>query len=240
MHAVFVSTNYCYNIILTQTNQQSNSIQLSTKLNFFSLCWLSWWIAVDVWWEWVAAPLATNSTNKTITNSFNAMNLFVLWFVGWLPPPSASAVFASFHQNNFHFISIVFLPFSNRPSNHFSSRNGLWPGARSPSAFTIQSICPFGRADWNELLNCWMGRAVAVSIAIPFIIPFKNSKFFHSMNMQQLYWRQITVIISFLINPFHSTNERNESIKNEKFNFSLLVDEWEWLLNGLLPPPLKN
>ena len=154
------------------------------------------------------------------------MNLFVLWFVGWLPPPSASAVFASFHQNNFHFISIVFLPFSNRPSNHFSSRNGLWPGARSPSAFTIQSICPFGRADWNELLNCWMGRAVAVSIAIPFIIPFKNSKFFHSMNMQQLYWRQITVIISISFNQsllsFQSTKQNNQT-----FLIELLVDEWK-------------
>ena len=79
------------------------------------------------------------------------------------------------------FVEISFFNFKRRLGPHCPS--------------TIKSNHSAHSEERNEIDLCVEWAAAAVSIAIPFIIPFKNSKFFHSMNMQQLYWRQITVII---------------------------------------------
>ena len=89
------------------------------------------------------------------------------------------------------FVEISFFNFKRRLGPHCPS--------------TIKSNHSAHSEERNEIDLCVEWAAAAVSIAIPFIIPFKNSKFFHSMNMQQLYWRQITVIILF--DSFHFIHE---------------------------------
>ena len=102
----------------------------------------------------------------------------------------------------------------------------------------IQSSFPILKRKEVELFD-FTSRGAAVSIAIPFIIPFKNSKFFHSMNMQQLYWRQITVIILFnSINWFHEFNQSMKQKREIKFIwFVFLVELMGWMNEIELPPP---
>ena len=68
------------------------------------------------------------------------------------------------------------------------------------------SISPLGRADWKRerswmAWSCRQFRCCCSFHSKTFQSHFTSlvqfSKFFHSMNMQQLYWRQITVIILF-------------------------------------------
>ena len=79
------------------------------------------------------------------------------------------------------------------------------------------------REEWNVWLD-------SIPAALNFHPIHKTKKFFVFISWSKNWF---TVIISFLINPFHST-ERNESIKNETFLLSLWKKKsWiGWLMNG--------
>ena len=115
---------------------------------------------------------------------------------------------------NFIFNFIQSSPCSALLINSFHSllnRRSQPPNARQQPK---QSILPIRKKRMELLLVCWMGgRLTSAAAAVHSIQTFASFDFikfnqihksFHSMNMQQLYWRQITVIISFLINQFNS------------------------------------
>ena len=209
---------------------------------------LNWFV------EFAAAGLVGGANQQLfISSTINPSNQksLICWLICWneiedccwLLPPGLTALIHNFIS----FISSIIeeiekklklngsLPHLSSIENQRFSYCGKGPNARQLSF--LQSICPFGRANWRRKGVEWAG--AAVSIAIPFIIPFKNSKFFHSMNMQQLYWRQITVIILFnSINWFHEFNQSMKQKREIKFIwFVFLVELMGWMNEIELPPP---
>ena len=151
-----------------------------------------------------------SSSPTTLFSSINKANVFALFderekkeLVGWAAGPPSLKKFHQSTNNQFHWIVevdlISFLQITGSLSFALLiSRNQTRKGAAKLFNSLLFFELPIRKS--NSLRKEGIDwAAAAVSIAIPFIIPFKNSKFFHSMNMQQLYWRQITVIISFLI-----------------------------------------
>ena len=181
-------------------NKPTHSFQLALPNGRADECWLL-----------KSNAPQRNSPAIQNQNNFDLLNLLLFH---WLPSPNQLFHF-SFHQSTINPIlqllkkwnwwKLIWLKekeswlaltvLRRNETARFSSLIHSF-GGPSPSTNQINSIFPLGREDWNWFWFCWLG-GPAVSIAIPFIIPFKNSKFFHSMNMQQLYWRQITVIILF-------------------------------------------
>ena len=185
------------------------------------------------------APQTNSFFQSNKTNSqINQSNFFdwidgseLICFVWWKrvcfcgAAVSASAVFASFHQNKK--LNFLFFFHSATGRQTKSKTFGLWPGARSPSAFTIQSICPFGRADWNELLNCWMGRASHQSVHLPQIQIKLTHRFVFVYNSWLAAYTVIILFISFI----NSLQSLLNSIKR-KFTFLCLNEEMrlKWIV----------
>ena len=111
-------------------------------------------------------------------------------FAAGLTALNQSPSINSKNQNNFDLLIDEEMDWlAHPPQLHCSFHyHSILNTQRAPMPVNNQNnpIFPLGREDWNCFWFVeWAG--AAVSIAIPFIIPFKNSKFFHSMNMQQLY-----------------------------------------------------
>ena len=175
----------------------NNSINSSTKQTF--LFWLKrivdWWL-MSCWWP------PHNCCAIALL-----LHQFALLFASFITPQSnsrsswwsrAHSLLHSLQSNKLKIYFLLVLSGLAPPPLLFHSLK-MNEAAMGPLPFHFnQSSISFLilKEKWNVIdeMN-WAGHAV--SIAIPFIIPFKNSKFFHSMNMQQLYWRQITVIILF-------------------------------------------
>ena len=128
--------------------------------------------------HWLRKQTLSFNQTKPIHKSINQTFLIELMEVNWFvlfderefvfAEPRSALALSLLHFIKTISISFQLFFFHSATGRQTKSKTfGLWPGARSPSAFTIQSICPFGRADWNELLNCWMGRASHQSVHLP-------------------------------------------------------------------------